>query len=93
MKGRRIADRVCGTLDGVQPGDYWRNAFTGTFYATCPVLDPAVGLVLASLCSHSIVEHEDGTISVQPSIRVTGGPGGTKELYHGFLENGSWRNA
>ena len=79
-------------LNIVQPGDYWKNVDTGTFYAACPVPDPDGGVILASLCKHSIVEHEDGTISVQPSIRVTGGPGGTKELYHGFLENGSWRN-
>lgn len=39
------------------------------------------------LVTHSIVEHEDGTITVSPSILVTGG-----EEWHGYLERGIWRS-
>lgn len=39
------------------------------------------------LGDHSVVEHEDGTITVSPSILNAGG--GT---WHGFLEHGVWRS-
>lgn len=39
---------------------------------------------------HQVTEHEDGTITVSPSILVTGGA--TGESYHGFLERGVWRD-
>ncbi len=92
MTGRRIADREDGRLDGIEPGDYWRNTMNGKFYAACPVRDSNGGLVLGGLGKHQITEHEDGTITVSPSILVMGGPGLTEELYHGFLERGVWRN-
>lgn len=34
-----------------------------------------------------VVEHEDGTISVSPSIHDVGTPNG----WHGYLERGVWR--
>jgi hypothetical protein len=37
---------------------------------------------------HTIVEHEDGTITVSPSILVTGSHG---KQWHGYLERGVWR--
>jgi hypothetical protein len=40
---------------------------------------------------HQVTEHEDGTITVYPSI-VIRGPGG-QELFHGWLRNGTWSNA
>lgn len=36
---------------------------------------------------HTIVEHEDGTITVSPSILYHGEKG-----WHGFLEKGVWRS-
>ena len=39
-----------------------------------------------NLGAHSVVEHEDGTITVSPSILVRG-----KSEWHGFLERGVWR--
>lgn len=38
----------------------------------------------------SITVHEDGTVTVSPSIRVSGGRDGG-ELWHGYLERGVWR--
>jgi hypothetical protein len=35
---------------------------------------------------HTVIEHEDGTITVTPSIVNTRG-----NHYHGFLERGIWR--
>ncbi len=47
------------------------------------------GLV-ANLANHQVQEHDDGTISVTPSILVTISGNGT---WHGYLERGVWRNA
>ena len=41
-----------------------------------------------SLGNHTIVEHEDGTITVSPSILMTGHHG---KQWHGYLERGVWR--
>lgn len=43
---------------------------------------------LGDLAAHDVVEHEDGTITVSPSILVSDGTG---ELWHGYLERGEWR--
>lgn len=42
---------------------------------------------IGGLANHEVIEHEDGTISVSPSILVSDGSG---ELYHGFLKRGVW---
>jgi len=39
--------------------------------------------------NHTITEHDDGTISVSPSILMQDDAGRT--LWHGFLEHGVWR--
>lgn len=41
-----------------------------------------------NLAAHDVVEHEDGTITVSPSILVSDHTG---ELWHGYLERGVWR--
>lgn len=38
---------------------------------------------------HTVVEHEDGMITVVPSIKQEWGSG--EEVWHGFLERGVWR--
>lgn len=38
---------------------------------------------------HSVTEHEDGTITVSPSIHQQNQSGET--LWHGWLERGVWR--
>ena len=45
---------------------------------------------LGRLSKHEVVEHEDGTITVSPSILVSTPKG---EAWHGFLERGIWREA
>lgn len=46
----------------------------------------------ANLSAHDVIEHEDGTITVSPSILVTlpQGDNPTRE-WHGYLERGNWR--
>lgn len=51
---------------------------------------------LGSLRKHAVTEHEDGTISVHPSIKVSfrrTGADADAVAYHGWLERGIWRDA
>ena len=85
MIGRRLAD-VIGEqpplpLDDLQPGDYWRAS--GVWYCRTPSGD------MGSLRGHEVTEHEDGTITVSPSILVGGG--NMTELWPSYLERGVWR--
>jgi len=41
-----------------------------------------------TLSKHTVEEHEDGTITVTPSILQQYGDG--EELWHGFLRHGQW---
>lgn len=45
------------------------------------------GTQVANLSGHQITEHEDGTITVSPSILIRGG--GEKD-WHGWLKRGVW---
>lgn len=78
MKGHRLPDETdwSGKL---AHGTYWRR--NDRWYCITPVGQ------FGDLSKHAIAEHEDGTITVSPSILVTGGG----ESWHGFLECGLWR--
>ena len=43
-----------------------------------------------NLSSHNVIENDDGTITVSPSILV-GGKFGMPQLLHGYLKNGIWK--
>jgi hypothetical protein len=81
MKGRRLPD---GEVDyrRVEAGDYWRpeNRPEGEWW----ICDP-LGNV-GRISKHTVVEHEDGTITVTPSIAATGAEG----AWHGWLTRGVW---
>lgn len=77
MQGRRIWD----ANPQWQPGDY--GMMFGQWYACTP------SNLLASLLNHEVVEHEDHTITVSPSILVTA----RTRSWHGYLERGIWREA
>lgn len=78
MKGRRTADNT--EPHTFQPGDYglWRSQW----WAQTPTK------VACNLAGHSVTEHEDGTITVSPSILASNHTLGT---WHGYLEQGNWR--
>lgn len=46
--------------------------------------------LLGNISAHKVEEHEDGTITVSPSILVTAGRSGQE--WHGFLVRGVWRS-
>jgi hypothetical protein len=66
-----------------RPGDFgqWAND-AHHWYARTPT-----GL-LANLSAHHVEEHENGTITVSPSILVDRGK---LDEWHGYLERGVWR--
>jgi hypothetical protein len=70
---------------GSVKGDYWKD--DGVWYGWCPA-DGERNL-LCTLARHTVTEHDDGTITVSPSI-LCGNPG---RQWHGFLEHGVWRKA
>jgi hypothetical protein len=82
----RLADVPRGDL----PSDlddgricYWRDA-TGEWW----IYLPRAGV--GRLTAHTVTEHEDGTITVSPSIGMRKSSEGGF-VRHGFLERGKWR--
>lgn len=65
-----------------RPGDYWFDPTLGYWMIYAP--KGGVG----SLANHKVIEHEDGTITVSPSI-LQNAP--HNETWHGYLEKGIWR--
>lgn len=68
-----------------EPGSYGKDA-EGEWW----VNPPKPGIGAGCIGSHEVVEHEDGTITVSPSILSQGGPNGSI-AWHGYLERGVWR--
>lgn len=71
----------------LRPGDYSRWDGPGEVVAWHFRTPGGQGGILDALSPHSVVEHEDGTITVTPSILQPNSPDG----WHGFLERGVWR--
>lgn len=68
----------------LEPGEYGK--YKGTWFC-CPPADDFPHLH-GNLSSHELIEHEDGTITVSPSILITHYTG---KQWHGYLERGIWR--
>ena len=82
MKGRRVYTKSGDCLPLLaEPGDYGKDE-DGLWYCRPPV----TGLSAGCLSAHQITEHEDGTITVTPSILITDGRG----TWHGYLTHGVW---
>lgn len=62
---------------------YYKN--NGVWYLYHPIAG------LGSLRNHKVTEHEDGSITVKPSIMVTTYNPEGEVVVHGFLEKGVWR--
>lgn len=74
------------------PGEYGKNMI-GQWYGAPPTEPDEDGfLMIAALSKHQVVEHEDSTITVSPSILISQRRAGTiTRQWHGFLEHGIWR--
>lgn len=88
-QGTRVggySDAELGRGEGLKRGAYWRGTSN----------DGPIWLVvlpngmLGSLAKHEVTEHDDGTITVSPSILTTS-PGQPDWQWHGYLERGVWR--
>ena len=76
FQGRRVSGKEPHQLELGEYG-HWASVW----YARCP--DGSC----ANLRSHTVIIHEDGTITVSPSILTSTAE---KQLWHGFLERGVW---
>ncbi len=85
-KGRRI-----------YPDDRLRLIFKEGDYGYCPRSGCWMGRPpranAGSFSQHTVTEHDDGTITVAPSIVLSemGESGKLEEVWHGYLERGVWR--
>ena len=70
------------------PGDYGK--YEGYWYCMAP-RDTGDWFTnyIGNISRHQITEHEDGTITVHPSIEIKNSHG----VWHGWLERGVWRDA
>jgi hypothetical protein len=84
MTGRRRPDETEPHL--LEPGDSCR--YKGLWWCQTPPNAQGASF-LGDLSKHTVTEHEDGTITVAPSILVTAGRN-EQEVWHGFLEKGIW---
>lgn len=82
LHGKRIADNTMPE----NKGEYSKFLDTKPYGKPYWMLLLPNGL-LGSIVTHTIVEHEDNTITVSPSILTKD----HKESWHGYLEKGVWR--
>jgi len=104
MIGRRIYEQPGGGLKFEQPGDYgaldvgdggkWWYACLPNWGEGNPMAHHGVGIG-GTPGGHTVTEHEDGTITVSPSILWNQAhmPSYPETWWHGFLERGIWREA
>ena len=85
MTGRRVYPDAEGHLR-LAEGDYGRET-NGEWVGRPP------GCHAGSFARHEVTEHEDGTITVSPSIllKEVEPDGNHREVWHGYLERGVWR--
>lgn len=84
MTGRRIDQTEEGSFWFEKPGDYGKD-LRGVWHCYTP------NELFGGLKNHEVTEHEDGTITVSPSILVHQGNNGRNGSWHGYLERGIWR--
>lgn len=95
MTGRRIdakpTDGNQFPFPTLQPGDYGKD-INGVWHCRPPWKHAG-----GCLAKHNTIEHEDGTITVSPSILIECWAGFFEEgnddkiTWHGYLEKGVWR--
>jgi hypothetical protein len=88
MQGKR-QDNPNGDMP--EPGTYGKGSDGKWFGCPPQSLDSDGFPLAANLSNHQVEEHEDGTITVSPSILITAAH--RSKLWHGFLERGEWREA
>lgn len=89
----KLQGKLVSPWDGdsiLKGGEYGKHPKTGDWYCSTP------NGHMGNLSGHTVMEHDDGTITVSPSILVSGYCCKKKkkdqELWHGYLEKGIWRS-
>lgn len=77
-----------GKPDGYIPGTYWPGRVLDDGFVEWWIVDPT-GYLGSLGRGHTVTEHDDGTITVSPSILSTVEDHGHD--WHGYLERGVWR--
>lgn len=68
----------------LEEGEYAQHPKTKEWYYAIPGTPRGYS---GRLGAHTVTEHEDGTITVRPSILLTAGDG---KQWHGWLTRGEW---
>lgn len=87
MQGKRH-DIPGNEVHLLEPGEYGLGD-DGRWWVRAPAPD-TLKYLTGDLSKHQVVEHEDGTITVSPSILISHWSGLT---WHGYLEHGEWHEA
>lgn len=89
MNGKRVPDVEDPTVPHpmLNPGEYRKSE--GIWECRPPGDHPPS--LQGNLSGHEVVEHEDGTITVSPSILCKSTWAGEPVEWHGYLERGVWR--
>lgn len=78
-----IGKRVYDTKRPLQVGEFQKSDL-GHWFVRPPGVPHEIGIT-GGATEWDVVEHEDGTISVTPSINVI-------DIWHGYLTRGVWRS-
>ncbi len=79
-----------------KPGQYGKHPFDGHWYARVPHDNQFGESLFCNLSKHDVTEHEDGTITVSPSILITSRRWIVERSeyeptrWHGYLHEGIW---
>jgi hypothetical protein len=84
MQGRRIYPDSKTDHLRMAPGDYGLD-MDGMWWIRAPRGS------MGAIPNHEVTEHEDGTITVSPSILLYSSDEGGDVIWHGYLERGVWR--
>lgn len=85
MQGHRVYAKD-DEHPGLKEGDYAFDPILKHWVVRPPGCD------MGDLGNHEVIEHEDGTITVSPSILVVySDDQGRDGMWHGYLERGVWR--
>jgi len=83
IPGKRRYFKDHGEGFSLNEGEYGLHMGCGIWFA----VPPGFATGYANLAKHKVTCHDDGTITVSPSILVSN----NQQTWHGYLEKGVWR--
>lgn len=105
LKGERredMPDHKSGLPINVKPGDYWRakvqvgEIIKWEWWVCAPNSNDSDAYGIGRIPRHTVIEHEDRTISVMPDQARDGHMNsilimrGTRQIFHGWIKRGYW---